>query len=102
MFSSQTDMWEIPQDLFDELNKEFRFNLDACATAQNAKCRSFITEEEDSLTQEWRGRAASIPEPLPIPRPHTVSRVEKERRQLKSCPRVLLLRPYGRPPGHVA
>ena len=38
LFSSQTDMWATPQDLFDELNEEFHFDLDPCATYENAKC----------------------------------------------------------------
>ena len=28
MFSSKTDLWETPQDLFDKLNNEFQFTLD--------------------------------------------------------------------------
>ena len=28
MFSSNTDLWATPQDFFDELDKEFHFNLD--------------------------------------------------------------------------
>ena len=37
MFSSKSDEWETPQDLFDELNKEYDFTLDPCATSENAK-----------------------------------------------------------------
>jgi hypothetical protein len=29
LFSTNTDMWETPQHLFDELNGEFGFTLDA-------------------------------------------------------------------------
>ena len=28
MFSSKTDLWETPKDLFDKLNNEFHFTLD--------------------------------------------------------------------------
>ncbi len=28
MFSSKSDEWETPQDLFDKLNEEFYFTLD--------------------------------------------------------------------------
>ncbi len=38
MFSSKTDLWETPQDLFDKLDTEFHFNLDVCALPENAKC----------------------------------------------------------------
>lgn len=53
MFSSQTDMWETPQPLFDELDREFHFTLDACAVRENAKCRHYFTPEEDGLKQDW-------------------------------------------------
>jgi hypothetical protein len=37
MFSSKSDEWETPQDLFDKLNEEFHFTLDPCATHENHK-----------------------------------------------------------------
>jgi phage N-6-adenine-methyltransferase len=55
MFSSKTDLWSTPQDLFDRLNSVFRFDLDVCATPENAKCERFFTEEINGLAQEWRG-----------------------------------------------
>lgn len=54
-FSSATAEWSTPQDLFDELNDEFQFNLDPAATVENAKCELFITELEDGLTTDWCG-----------------------------------------------
>ncbi len=55
MFSSATDLWETPQDLFDDLDREFHFTLDACAIAANAKCKNYFSPEQDGLAQEWRG-----------------------------------------------
>ena len=55
MFSSKTDDWETPQDLFDKLNQEFEFNLDVCATRENRKCRNFYDKELDGLKQDWHG-----------------------------------------------
>ena len=55
MFSSKTDLWSTPQDFFDELNKEFNFNLDPCSTHENAKCEKHFTLEEDGLLQDWQG-----------------------------------------------
>lgn len=55
MFSSKTDLWETPQDLFDKLNNEFQFTLDVCATPENAKCDKFYTEEQDGLKHPWKG-----------------------------------------------
>ena len=55
LYSSQTDMWETPQDLFDDLDREFHFDLDVCAIPENAKCKKFYTPEQDGLRQPWDG-----------------------------------------------
>lgn len=55
MFTSNTDLWATPQDFFDKLNEEFNFELDVCATKENAKCEKYFTEEMDGLKQEWTG-----------------------------------------------
>ena len=55
LFSSKTDLWETPQDLFDKLNNEFQFTLDVCATPENAKCDKFYTKEQDGLEHPWKG-----------------------------------------------
>ena len=47
--------WETPQDFFDNLNREFKFNLDVCATPENTKCLKFISPDQDALSQEWHG-----------------------------------------------
>lgn len=54
-YSSATDEWSTPQDLFDQLNAEFHFTLDVCASAENAKCQRFFSRETDGLSQQWRG-----------------------------------------------
>ena len=55
MFSSRTDEWETPQEFFDELNREFRFDLDACADEKNHKCDKYFTVQQDGLKQDWGG-----------------------------------------------
>lgn len=55
MFSSKTDLWETPQELFDELNKEFNFDIDVCALPENAKCDKFYTPEMNGLSQLLNG-----------------------------------------------
>lgn len=55
MFSSKSADWETPQWLYDELDKEFHFTVDVCATEKNAKCRDFFSLEVDGLEQNWRG-----------------------------------------------
>lgn len=54
-FSSATDEWATPQDLFNELNSEFGFTLDVCASPDNAKCKRFFTRETNGLAQKWTG-----------------------------------------------
>ena len=52
-YSSKTNEWSTPQAFFDELNKEFNFTLDPCATSENAKCTKYFTVEDDGLKQDW-------------------------------------------------
>ena len=54
-FSSRRNNWETPRDLFDKLNEEFNFELDVCATSENAKCKKYYSPEEDGLKEEWKG-----------------------------------------------
>ena len=54
-FKSQTCEWATPQGLFDEINKEFNFTLDVCATKENTKCERYYTKEDDGLSQIWEG-----------------------------------------------
>ena len=55
MFSSKTDLWETPQDLFDKYNAIYHFETDVCALPENAKCKNYFTPEMDGLKQEWTG-----------------------------------------------
>lgn len=55
LFSSKSDEWSTPQDLFDVLNNEFKFTLDPCATDENAKCNLYFTISENGLEKSWAG-----------------------------------------------
>lgn len=55
MFSSNTGLWETPQDLFDKLNAIHHFTYDVCALPENAKCDKYYTPEIDGLSQVWSG-----------------------------------------------
>lgn len=54
-FSSKTDLWATPVDFFNKYNEKFNFELDVCATHENAKCTKYFTIEDDGLSKEWSG-----------------------------------------------
>ena len=55
LFTSNSNEWETPKDLFDMLDAEFHFTLDVCSTDENAKCLKHYTKEQDGLKQDWTG-----------------------------------------------
>ncbi len=55
MVSSKSNEWATPQNLFNELNEEFDFNLDPCSTHENNKCDNHFTMEDDGLSKSWEG-----------------------------------------------
>jgi phage N-6-adenine-methyltransferase len=86
-FSHQRDDWTTPLDLFQELDAEFGFTLDAAATAENALCASYFTAEDDGLDQEWSGTVFCNP-----PYSQVAKWVEKAHRaSLDGVTTVLLL-----------
>ena len=52
-YSSKSNEWATPSDTFEDLNREFRFTLDPCATKLNAKCMNFYDIQADGLRQDW-------------------------------------------------
>ena len=56
LFTSRTDEWATPTATFAELDAEFHFTLDPCATVENHKCPLFFTKEQDGLRQNWGGQ----------------------------------------------
>ncbi|MDB1122243.1 phage N-6-adenine-methyltransferase [Vibrio algarum] len=62
MFSSarngekQQDRWQTPSAVFEQLNEEFGFTLDAAAEPETALCEQFFTAEDDALKQDWQGQ----------------------------------------------
>ena len=53
LFSSKKMDWCTPRSLFDELDREFGFVLDAAATEKSAKCDRYYTPETDGLSSTW-------------------------------------------------
>ena len=52
-FSSKTNEWNTPDDLYNKLDNEFNFTLDPCTNGENNKCDKFYTEKENGLIQDW-------------------------------------------------
>lgn len=56
LFSSEKRDWTTPGWLFDLLDAEFRFTLDAAASDENTKVPDrYYTEADDGLAQPWEG-----------------------------------------------
>jgi len=47
------DIWQTPKYIFDALDNEFHFYIDACASEENALCFHYFTEENSALDNEW-------------------------------------------------
>jgi len=60
-FSSASDEWRTPPDLFAALDKEFSFNLDAASDDANALCVRHFTAQQDALAQDWKAAAIQKP-----------------------------------------
>lgn len=52
-FSSESDTWNTPKWLFDELNEIWKFTLDAACLPTSALCDKYFTPEDNSLVQDW-------------------------------------------------
>ncbi len=53
VFTSRTEEWATPLYVFKFLNEEFDFQIDVCATTENAKCKLFFDKPTDGLKQDW-------------------------------------------------
>lgn len=56
LLSSNNMNWCTPPDFFEELDREFHFDLDPAATEKSAKCADYYTPEDDGLSKDWGGR----------------------------------------------
>ena len=55
LFTSKSDEWSTPNDLFMGLNANFKFTLDVAATKENAKHERYLTIEDNALDKSWKG-----------------------------------------------
>ena len=54
LYSSQSEEWQTPKWLFDQLNEEFNFVLDPCTTKDNPlQTPFFFTKQDNGLNKNW-------------------------------------------------
>ena len=63
MFSSISNEWETPKELFEKLNMEFKFTLDPCCTEDNKTCETYYTMKDNGLTKDWGGHSVYVNPP---------------------------------------
>lgn len=88
LFSSKEESWATPTSFFAELDKEFHFTLDPCASAENHKCEKYFTKEQDGLKQDWKGYRVFCNPPYG----RDIKRwVQKCHEESKHCPLIVML-----------
>ena len=60
LYSSKSDEWETPDDLFNTLDAEFNFNLDAAADETKHKTELYFDKAQDGLKKDWGGTECSV------------------------------------------
>ena len=51
IFSSSSDEWNTPEEIYKELDAEFHFSLDPCSAKDNHKTEYYFTKEDNGLLQ---------------------------------------------------
>ena len=95
LFSSEKHDWETPQEVFGWLNEEFDFGLDAAASDHNAKCKRYLTQQDNSLAIDWSKIATSVWLNPPYGRGIDVWLEKAYKESLKGCVVVCLV--FARP-----
>ena len=78
--------WETPREFFQNLDDEFYFTLDPCATEDNAKCDRYYTVVDDGLTKDWTNEVVYMNPPYGRELQHWVAKACKEK-----CTTVMLI-----------
>ena len=91
LFSSNSDDWATPISLFRELDSEFHFTLDPCASDTNHKCAKYYTLIDNGLAQDWGGQIVFCNPPYGAEIKHWVRKCYEESR--KPNTKVVMLIP---------
>jgi site-specific DNA-methyltransferase (adenine-specific) len=62
-YKTPKDEWGTPQWLFDLLDQEFHFSLDAAADGENRKCKAYFDKFISGLDHEWTRLSATFLNP---------------------------------------
>lgn len=52
-FSSERQDWATPDELWERLNGIYAFDLDAAASRENTRCKTYFDASTDGLAQSW-------------------------------------------------
>ena len=55
-FSSAKQDWATPDELYERLDRIYKFDLDVAASRDNTRCPAYFDASTDGLAQPWRGR----------------------------------------------
>ena len=90
---NKSDCWQTPQWLFQQLDKEFHFDIDVCADKWNRKFSKFFSTEHDCLHQEWTINKQPIScfmnPPYSCPKPYIEKALQESE---KGCTVICLLK----------
>jgi site-specific DNA-methyltransferase (adenine-specific) len=92
-FVSGRQDWCTPGWLFEALDAEFAFELDAAASSSNALCARFLSEADDALVAPWGARAVFVNPPYSKLRGGIGAWMAKARREAEAGATVVLLVP---------
>lgn len=74
--TAESDEWYTPRWLFDPLDKEFAFTVDAAATRESRKVERFYSKAEDGLAQSYAGERVWCNPPYSDIRPWAAKAVQ--------------------------
>jgi phage N-6-adenine-methyltransferase len=78
MFSSRRLDHGTPEDIFDQLDREFHFTVDVCANPSNAMLKNFLTKDDDALRTSWANQICWMNPPYGRELPKWISKAFHE------------------------
>jgi site-specific DNA-methyltransferase (adenine-specific) len=58
LFTSNSDEWETPDEVYTYLNSVYNFDLDVAASDTNHLCPTYFSESNSALSQPWKCNSA--------------------------------------------